>query len=76
MNLDYLVSCIWDKLGMVRVYTKRQGRPPDFSDPLILRSGATVEHFCHSIHRQLASQFKYALVWVCRQHHPSFIMLD
>lgn len=25
--------------------------------------GVTVEHVCHGIHRTLASQFKYALVW-------------
>ena len=26
LNLDYLVDCIWDKLELVRVYTKRRGR--------------------------------------------------
>lgn len=36
---------------------------PDFTDAIILRKGASVEHVCHRIHRSLASQFKYALVW-------------
>uniref|UniRef100_A0A4W6C3Q3 Developmentally-regulated GTP-binding protein 2 n=1 Tax=Lates calcarifer TaxID=8187 RepID=A0A4W6C3Q3_LATCA len=36
---------------------------PDFNDAIIMRRGATVEHVCHRIHRTLASQFKYALVW-------------
>lgn len=25
--------------------------------------GVTVEHVCHAIHRTLAPQFKYGLVW-------------
>lgn len=25
--------------------------------------GVSVEHVCHAIHRTLAAQFKYALVW-------------
>lgn len=63
LNLDYLICKIWDNLALLRVYTKRRGQPPDFSDPLILRQGCTVEHVCHAIHRTLVDQFKYALVW-------------
>mmetsp|Transcript_39924 Transcript_39924/g.38476 ORF Transcript_39924/g.38476 Transcript_39924/m.38476 type:complete len:106 (+) Transcript_39924:1-318(+) len=36
LGLDILREKIWDMLGMVRVYTKKKGMPPDFSDPLIL----------------------------------------
>nr|XP_054101377.1 uncharacterized protein LOC103791246 isoform X3 [Callithrix jacchus] len=36
---------------------------PDFTDAIILRKGASVEHVCPCIHRSLASEFKYALVW-------------
>ncbi|KAG7253934.1 hypothetical protein CRUP_031770 [Coryphaenoides rupestris] len=34
-----------------------------FGDAIIMRRGASVEHVCHRIHRTLANQFKYALVW-------------
>jgi uncharacterized protein len=27
------------------------------------KQGVTVEHVCHAIHRTLAPQFKYGLVW-------------
>eukprot|EP00128_Syssomonas_multiformis_P016236 Colp12_sorted_trinity150504_noHs@35849 len=63
LNLDYLVKTIWEYLALVRVYTKKPGAFPDFNDSLILRSGATIEHVCHMIHRTLAPQFKYARVW-------------
>jgi len=63
LNLDYLVDYIWENLGMVRVWTKKPSNKPDFDDGVILREGATVEHCCHSIHRSIAANFKYALVW-------------
>lgn len=63
LNMDYLLEQIWEKLSLIRVYTKKRGQPPDFTEPLILRSGATVEHVCHAIHRSIADTFRYALVW-------------
>ncbi|CAD5123302.1 DgyrCDS11659 [Dimorphilus gyrociliatus] len=63
LNLDYLVERVWDYLALIRVYTKKQGQKPDFSDGLILRGGITIEGVCHSVHRTLVNQFKYALVW-------------
>jgi ribosome-interacting GTPase 1 len=67
LNLDYLVQCIWKKLDLMRVYTKKRGEAPDFDDGLIVRSGASVETVCHAIHRSLAQTFRYALVWVSEQ---------
>ncbi|XP_063362284.1 developmentally-regulated GTP-binding protein 2 [Cydia amplana] len=63
LNLDYLLETLWEYLALIRVYTKKPGQPPDFDDGLILRRGVTIEHVCHSIHRTLAAQLKYALVW-------------
>ncbi|VVC86551.1 unnamed protein product [Leptidea sinapis] len=63
LNLDYLLDTMWEYLSLIRVYTKKPGQPPDFDDGLILRRGVTIEHVCHSIHRTLAAQLKYALVW-------------
>jgi len=63
LNLDYLLDVIWEHLALRRIYTKRRGEPPDFTDSIIMRRGATVEHVVHRIHRTLVDQFKYALVW-------------
>jgi len=63
LNLDYLLEVLWEQLALIRVYTKKPGEPPDFSDGLILRRGCTVEHVCHAIHRTIADQTKYGLVW-------------
>ncbi|KAG7505870.1 developmentally-regulated GTP-binding protein 2 [Solea senegalensis] len=63
LNLDYLLETLWEYLSLICIYTKKRGERPDFNDAIIMRRGASVEHVCHRIHRTLASQFKYALVW-------------
>ncbi|RVE69270.1 hypothetical protein OJAV_G00076080 [Oryzias javanicus] len=63
LNLDYLLEMLWEYLALICIYTKKRGERPDFNDAIIMRRGASVEHVCHRIHRTLASQFKYALVW-------------
>jgi len=63
LNLDYLLESLWEKLSLIRVYTKKPGEPPDFNDGLILRRGCTVEHVCHAIHRTIVQDFKYGIVW-------------
>lgn len=65
LNLDYMLDMIWEYLALVRIYTKKPGQRPDLGpeDGIILRSNATIEHACHALHRTLASQFRYAIVW-------------
>ncbi|KAJ8084388.1 Ribosome-interacting GTPase 2 [Marasmius tenuissimus] len=63
LNLDYLVDRMWDALYIVKVFTKKRGAHPDLSDPVCMRKGSTIEDVCDSIHRSLAPNFKYALVW-------------
>lgn len=56
---------MWDYMGLVRVFTKRKGHPPDFTDPLILsseRSGTSVKAAAQHISREMADVFNYALV--------------
>jgi len=76
LNLDYLLEMLWQYLDLVRVYTKKRGDPPDFSGPLILRQGACVSDVCRHIHRDLVSNFKYALVWgKSAKHTPQIVGL-
>lgn len=63
LGLDMLIDQIWDMLEMLRIYTKKRGEFPDLSGGVVVRHGATIEHVCHAIHRNLVKDFKYALVW-------------
>ena len=63
---------VWEYLDLVRVYTKPKGRLPDFSEPVVLRRGRCgVEAFCDKLHKTMAKQLKYALVWgASAKHRP------
>ncbi|KAF8974194.1 P-loop containing nucleoside triphosphate hydrolase protein [Flammula alnicola] len=70
LNVDELIVKMWETLSLVRVYTKPRGLAPDYSSPVVLRSGkCTVEDFCNSIHKEIAKQMKYAIVWGSSAKH-------
>jgi len=70
MNVDELIAKMWEALNLVRVYTKPRGLSPDYSSPVVLRRGAcTVNDFCSSIHKEIAKQMKYAVVWGASAKH-------
>ena len=49
-NVDELMEAMWEKLNLVRVYTKPKGKMPDYSSPVVLRSNkCTVEDFVSPI---------------------------
>lgn len=77
LNIDYLIEKIWEYLALARVYTKKRGARPDFSDPMIMRSGSTVEDICRAIHKDMVEKFKYALVWgTSAKHMPQRVGLN
>jgi hypothetical protein len=50
-------------LGIVRVYSKEPGKPPDMSLPFILPQGSTVLDMAAAIHRDIAQNLKRARIW-------------
>ncbi|CAG8466139.1 3931_t:CDS:10 [Paraglomus occultum] len=77
LNLRHLLDQIWKYLDLIRIYTKRRGEFPDLEGGLIMRNGANVEHVCHAIHRSLAHEFRYALVWGrSAKHNPQRVGLS
>jgi uncharacterized protein len=75
-NIDGLIALIWKHLRLLRVYTRKRGESPDFTDPIILRSGATIEDVCMGVHKEMVAQFKYALIWGrSAKHYPQRVGL-
>lgn len=66
-NIDGLLDAIWSDLGLIRVYTKPKGEIPDLDEPIILKlnppSRRTVEAFCNRLHKSIAKDLKFAVVW-------------
>jgi len=50
-------------LGIVQVYTKLPGHPPDRDRPFTLRRGQTVEDVARLVHKDLTRSLRYARVW-------------
>ncbi|KIM29411.1 hypothetical protein M408DRAFT_22781 [Serendipita vermifera MAFF 305830] len=70
LNIDELLDALWKALDLVRIYTKPRGLAPDYSSPVVLkRHAATVEDFCNAIHKEIAKQLKYAIVWGTSAKH-------
>lgn len=62
-NIELVREEIYRKLALIRVYTKPRADEADLKDPMMMRAGATIEDACSRLHRDLARDFKYALVW-------------
>jgi ribosome-interacting GTPase 1 len=62
-GLDELGTWLFDRLGIVRVYTKIPGKDPDMDRPYTVRHGATVADVAMLVHRDLAGRLKYARAW-------------
>ncbi len=62
-NLVELQEGIFKKLGLVRIYTKEQGKDADMGEPLVLQRGATIRDVCNKLHRTFVKRFKTAKVW-------------
>ncbi|MDD1707087.1 MAG: GTP-binding protein [Methanoregulaceae archaeon] len=61
---------IYDTLGFMRVYLKPQSEAADLEEPLIVRTGSTIEDVCRKLHRDFVERFRYARVWGHSVKHP------
>ncbi|KAI5454518.1 GTP-binding protein rbg1 [Naganishia albida] len=70
LNIDELTEKMWEDLNLVRIYTRPKGKLPDYTSPVVLRRGkCSVEDFCNAIHKEIAKQFKHAIVWGSSAKH-------
>jgi uncharacterized protein len=60
---DQLRRAIYEALGVIRIYTKRPGRPAQLDDPFTIPVGGTVDDLALRVHREMAEQLKFAKVW-------------
>ena len=60
---EELRNRIYELLGVIRVYTKRPGKPADKQEPFTIPLEGTVEDLALKVHRELAESLKFARVW-------------
>jgi uncharacterized protein len=62
-GLDRIGPFLFEHLGVVRVYTKIPGRPPDMTRPFTVRRGQTVADVAVLVHKEIAADLRYARLW-------------
>lgn len=62
-GIEELRDKIYEKLDLMRIYTRRWGGEANMDEPMIIKRGSSVEDACAKLHRDLKSEFKHAFVW-------------
>ena len=60
---DHIGPFLFGRLGVVRVYTKIPGQPPDLTRPFTVRKGQTVGDVAALVHKEIAAELRYARLW-------------
>ncbi len=63
VNIEKLKKETFDKLALIRIYLKPQGKKADYEDPLIVRKDSTVKDVANKLHRDFVRNFRHAKVW-------------
>ncbi|MFA4827133.1 MAG: GTPase [Candidatus Shapirobacteria bacterium] len=64
MNIEELKERLWQGLGLVRVYLKRERtEPADKKEPLIMKKGQTIDDVLKRISNQMRDDVNKACIW-------------
>ncbi len=66
-GLEALRRAMFDLLGIIRVYTKVLGKPPDLTKPFTIRRGSTLMDFAAVVHKDFVRRLRFARAW--GKHH-------
>lgn len=62
-GLAELRKAIYEALGVMRIYTKQPGKPPDMTSPFTPPIGSSVSELAGRVHRDLEDAVKSARIW-------------
>lgn len=62
-GLEALRKLLFERLELVRVYSKIPQREPDYSRPFVLKRGSTLADLALMVHHDFAEKLKFARVW-------------
>lgn len=62
-SLILLKQLIFDRLEILRVYSKTPGKKPSMEEPFIFQRGSTLSDMAKAVHRDFANNLKFARIW-------------
>ena len=76
VGLEELKPKIYQMLDIIRVYTKAPGQKPDFTAPIVLSRGSTLEDAAAEVHKDFRAKLKYARLWGSGKHDGIMVKKD
>ena len=62
-NIDSFKQVIFEKLGVIRVYSKAPGKEVDKSAPFVVEKGIQLADFAGKVHKDFQENLKTARIW-------------
>lgn len=62
-DVEALRDALYQILDVIRVYTKRPGKPADMENPFTLPRGSTITELAGAVHKEMAETLKSAKLW-------------
>jgi ribosome-interacting GTPase 1 len=62
-GLEDLRAALFRLIGVIRVYTKVPGKPPDMERPFTLKKGSTLMDFAAAVHKDFVRSLRFAKAW-------------
>jgi hypothetical protein len=75
-GLEDLRNTVYRALDVIRVYSKKPGKPPDMDAPFTCRSGSTLAQMAELVHRDFADKLKSARIWGTGVHPGQSVTRD
>jgi len=72
-NLESLRQAVFERLGIIRVYSKPPGEEPDLSVPFAIKKGSTVEELAGKVHKDFLEKLRSARVWGSGVHDGQIV---
>lgn len=75
-NLTQLKQAVFERLDIIRVYSKAPGKEPDLSAPFILKKGDTIAEFAGKVHQDFLKKLKTVRVWGSAAYEGQMVSRD
>ena len=62
-NVEKIPQILFEKLDIIRVYSKAPGKEADYDRPFVLNKESTVLDFAQLVHKDFAKNLKKARIW-------------
>lgn len=62
-NLKRLAEVIFEKMEIIRIYSKPPGKEADLNKPFVIEKGSNVEKFAGKVHKDFSKKLKSARIW-------------